>query len=403
MRASADEKKERLPHWSFRDYLKNGVMLLSKLPLWLLQLCLFFLPLKKNRIAVYSLKQHGYSCNLKALTESLLRERPDAYEICWIVRREEDLAALQARGIPAVMLHSFAHVRYRFRAGIVITNDEFYPAFRRRRGQRYINTWHGGINYKKIGYAGLAFDNPLQKLIYRMNNPCPDLFVSGSRSFTETASEAFGFPRSVFAEIGLPRNDLLCRPADPDRVAEIKASLGLSAPDRIVLYAPTFRGGNRPPQGIENAEGLLSCLKERFGGTWRLLVRQHYFVAADPAASSCVTDVSDYEDMQELLLISDVLISDYSSCMWDFLLTERPCFVYAEDLDGYETGDRSFFVPPSLWPYPIAQSADELYRKIAAFDAEAYRERCAAHRQQMRSFDTGHACSALADRLSVTS
>ena len=203
--------KEQLNRWSWKDYVKNSIMLASKIPMWMAQACLLWKPLKKNRIAVYSLKQHGYSCNLKYLTEYLNREHPGQFEILWIVRHQEDLEALKRHGVPAVTLHSKEHFRYRMQAKFVVTNDEFYPVFFKRPGQVYINTWHGAINYKKIGYAGLEFTNPIQALIYKMNNPCPDLFVSGSRSFTETASESFGFPREIFLESGLPRNDILCR------------------------------------------------------------------------------------------------------------------------------------------------------------------------------------------------
>lgn len=84
-----------------------------------------------------------------------------------------------------------------FSAKLVITNDEFYPLFVKRAEQVLLNMWHGGINYKKIGYDGLEFTNALQRMIYRMNNPCPDYFVSGSRKFTETTAESFRFPEKI--------------------------------------------------------------------------------------------------------------------------------------------------------------------------------------------------------------
>jgi CDP-glycerol glycerophosphotransferase len=385
--------KERLNTWTLRDYVKNTLMLLVKIPIRTVQLFLFWIPVHKNRITVYSLKQHGYSCNLKYLTEYLKQEMPEKFELMWIVKRQEDLLQLQQEGVPAAMALSLRHFLWRHRSGIVITNDEFYPMCRKRRGQQYINLWHGGINYKKIGYEGLEFTNPVQKLIYRTNNPKPDCFVSGSRSFTQTAAKAFGFPERIFLECGLPRNDILIRGAEKTELEEIRRQLGIAPGKKVVLYAPTFRGGGTGPQDMPDYRQLAACLGERFGGEWVILLRQHYFVAArESQTEELVRDVSDYPDMQQLLLIADCLISDYSSCMWDYLLTGGPCFVYAKDLKTYQDSDRSFFISPQEWPYPVATDEQTLWKRIREFDADDYQKKTAFHRQQYGSRDTGTGC-----------
>lgn len=391
--------KEQLNRWSWKDYVKNIIMLLAKIPLWLLQVLWMVKPLKKNRIAIYSLKQHGYSCNLKYLTEYLNRHHPGVFEILWIVRGEEDLEALTKRGIQAATLHSREHFRYRVQAGIVITNDEFYPVFFKRPGQVYVNTWHGAINYKKIGYAGLEFTNPIQKLIYRMNNPCPDLFISGSRSFTDTTSASFGFPREIFLEAGLPRNDILVT-GDADVRAKVREGLGIAPDKKVLLYAPTFRkGGFGPGQELDYAR-VCQALSARFGGEWVVLLRQHYFVAErHENQDSRLVDVSGYEDMQELILSADCLISDYSSCMWDFLNTGNPVFVYAPDLKAYTAEDRSFFIPMDRWPYPVSTNMAELEGIIRNFDPAAFHAAAQAHRTQFGSHDRGRACETLVNYL----
>lgn len=391
--------KEQLNRWSWKDYVKNILMLAAKVPLWLVQVCFLWKPLIRSRIIIYSLKQHGYSCNLKYLTEHLARNHPGEFEVLWIVRSPEDLAALEKRGVPAALLHSKAHFRYRLQAGIVITNDEFYPVFFKRPGQKYVNTWHGAINYKKIGYAGLEFTNPIQALIYRMNNPCPDLFISGSRSFTDTTSASFGFPREVFLECGLPRNDILCRGSEAGKAA-VKDALGIPRNKRVVLYAPTFRkGGFGPGQGMDFPR-LRRALSRRFGGEWVVLLRQHYFVRERSGEDDgLLIDVSGWEDMQELILTADCLVSDYSSCMWDWLLTGRPCFVYAPDLEAYTARDRSFFIPVEKWPYPIAAGMDALEEAIARFDPADFAARAAGHREEFGSHDCGTACEVLTDHL----
>ena len=387
--------KEQLNRWGWKDYVKNSIMLASKIPMWAAQACLLWKPLKPNRIIIYSLKQHGYSCNLKYLTEYLNRNHPGEFEILWVVRNPEDLEALKRHGVPAVSLHSKEHFRYRMQAKFVVTNDEFYPVFFKRPGQVYINTWHGAINYKKIGYAGLEFTNPIQELIYRMNNPCPDLFVSGSRSFTDTTSESFGFPREIFLESGLPRNDILCR-QDTVLKNRVKESLGIPAEKKVLLYAPTFRKGGFGVGEDLDYRRLCASLSARFGGEWVVLLRQHYFVSQRREdMDGLLLDVSGYEDMQELIGCADCLLSDYSSCMWDFLLTGGPVFVYAPDLKSYTAEDRSFFIPVEKWPYPMAQTQAELDDIICTFDAETFAAKAAAHRAEFGSHDRGQACEML--------
>lgn len=387
--------KEQLNVWSAKDYVKNILMLLMKLPFWAAQLLLCWIPVKKNRIVIYSLKQHGYSCNLKYLTEYLRTNRAGDYELLWIVRSEEDRELLIQRGIPAAKTLSWAHFSYRHRAGIVITNDEFYPMCLRRRGQFFVNTWHGAINYKKIGYDALGFTNPIQELIYRMNNPCPDVFVSGSRSFTDTTSTSFRFPREIFLEAGLPRNDILVNGLPTEDLAQLKARLGIPEEKKAVLYAPTFRKGKAGPACQPDFDKLTRSLGERFGGEWVVLLRQHYFVDSREEFGTQVINVSGHEDMQELILVSDCMVSDFSSCMWDFILTGKPCFVFAQDLEDYCSGDRSFFIPVEQWPYPLTGETESLCGAIETFDENAYTQRIRGHLEGFGSHDRGTAAQSL--------
>ena len=389
--------KELLDIWTFRNYMQNLTMLGLKIPLWFFQKMLFFIPLKQNQMIIYSLKQKGYSCNLKYLTEYITRNCKDSFQMLWIVKNNQEYRQLKQYNIPVATLHSWSHFLYRHRAKIIVTNDEFYPVFIKRHGQIYVNTWHGGINYKKIGYAGIEFTNPIQKLIYKLNNPQPDIFLSGSSEFTENTSEAFGFPKTIFLPTGLPRNDILFQP-NSELMISVRKQLGLSEQDRVLLYAPTFRKGKTKPSTNFNYDGLLATLNQRFGGIWKILVRQHYFISEDDTNQSTlnmVINVSEYEDMQELLLISDCMISDYSSCMWDFSFTGRPCFVYAEDLFEYSQKDRSFSIPPTKWPYPLCQNEDELYAAILTFDCNTYQKQVKDHHIQMGAYDKGNACEQL--------
>ena len=391
--------KEKLPLWSRKEYLQNAASLLLKLTLrQLLKLC-FLIPIKKNRIVVYSLKQHGFSCNLKYLTKYIQSVYPGKYEILWIVKRLQHISDIQGHGYSAALLHSWKHLQYRLRAEIVLTNDEFYLLFPKRKGQIYVNTWHGAINYKKIGYEGLDFANKLQKKTFALSNPAPDIFVSGSRSFSETTACAFGFKKDIFLACGLPRNDVFFQDTSQLQ-SQVKKKLNIPEKAKILLYAPTFRTGNNRIEIGFSFGRLRDSLQARFGGDWFILIRQHYFIEQSGFQMEPeVLDVTEYNDMQELLLCADCLISDYSSCMWDFSLSEKPCFSFAPDLARYDRMDRSFFVDPSAWPYSVCKTASELYTSILNFDFKDYQEKVRNHHRDMGAYDTGHACKQLMDEI----
>lgn len=391
--------KEKLPAWSRKEYILSSCSLMLKLTFREFQRLSFFLPLKRNRIVVYSLKQHGYSCNLKYLTEYIRSAFPGKYEILWIVKRPQDVSDIRKHGYPAALLHSWKHIQYRLRAGIVLTNDEFYLLFPKRKGQIYVNTWHGAINYKKIGYEGLEFSNKLQKKAFQLSNPAPDIFVSGSRSFSETTARAFGFNKDIFLACGLPRNDVFFRNTSQLQ-KQVKLKLGIPTQAKVLLYAPTFRTGNKQIEIGFPFGRLRDSLQTRFGGDWFIMIRQHYFIEGSGFQTGPgILDVTEYNDMQELLLCADCLISDYSSCMWDFSLTEKPCLSFAPDLARYDRMDRSFFVDPSAWPYPICKTASELYASILNFDFKDYHEKVRNHHRDMGSYDTGNACVKLMDAI----
>ena len=139
-------------------------------------------------------------------------------------------------------------------------------------------------------------------------------------------------------------------------------------------------------------ERLAAALARRFGGTWGILYRKHYFVdAAEVQASANAVDVSDWDDMNELLAVTEVLVSDYSSCLWDFSLTKRPAFMFVPDMDVYAGEDRGFAYPPEKWPYPVATNNDEMEKRVLGFDQEDYRIRVALHHLDAGTYDDGQA------------
>ncbi len=347
------------------------------------------IPVKKNRIAVYAHKRKGYTCNPKYVVERLLEDSQNDYEIFWITQYPETCTEIKKKGIKVIKALSIKHFWVHFTSKVLVSNDNLYGLYAKRSNQLYINTWHGAINYKRIGYESLNFPQKIQEKYFRLHNRQPDVYLSGSRFFTDNTAESFEFAKDIFVTTGLPRNDLMFK-KDEELREYLCKKIGISPKDKVVLYAPTFRAGFAANDYGINYEKVLLALEEKYGSQWIMLYRSHYFITKNlKILNENVIDVSQYEDMQELMYVSDVLISDYSSCLWDFSLTRKPSFVYAPDIENYVNHDRAFAYPIEKWPYPIAKNNQELINNIRIFDNNEYQKRLENHQQDAGVYDKG--------------
>ena len=187
----------------------------------------------------------------------------------------------------------------------------------------------------------------------------------------------------------MPRNDFLVCGNTEQADQKVRQTYQIDRKYRILLYAPTYRsnGKNQMPDFTE----LRKVLEEN-GEKWYVLYRAHRYSEDDSAGldPECSADVTDYPDMQELLAAADMLITDYSSCIWDYSFLYRPCFLYTPDLREYlaKTG---FYVDIHEWPFPICENMEDLEKQIRSFDEEKNRARIMEHHQQMGSEESGHA------------
>lgn len=353
----------------------------------------FWAPTVRGRVLFDPYVHPGFGGNPKYVALWLVRNHPGAYDLIWVAEDPSTCRDAREAGLRVIRRKSRAHWWAHFTAETVVYSDMLYLPLARRRKQTYIQVWHGAINYKRIGLSALTFLDAPSRTLFRLQNPPPDFFVSGSAFFTEDTAASFGFSRDIFLSSGLPRNDALL--TWPDTLKEkVHVSFGLSPATRIVLYAPTFRMDCDVKDHALDAARLRDALTSRFGGDWTLMIRQHGFVApGSETEGSLWLDVSSYPDMQELLCAADALISDYSSCMWDYSFLNRPILAYAPDMDEYIRADRGFAFPPDRWPYPIVQDNDALEAAILTFDTHAFRQAIQAHHRDAGAYDKGHACA----------
>ena len=348
----------------------------------------------KKRIVFFSYFGAQYSCNPKYISECMQERHPD-FEIIWAFKSPQNFSYLHDKGIKTVKyLHPyFLHVC--LTSKFIVTNSEIPAWFPIMKRQVYINTWHGGGAYKRVG-AAYQKETPGKQIRAEIAREVPCTYVSSSNAFTElTIHQSFHHDGTILS-CGMPRNDMLFNNDHPELHDKIRAYYHLPSEAKILLYAPTYRESKAASDYLFDCKAIQSALSEKFGGNWFILFRTHYFVMNQLNNAANYIDASNYPDMQELLYAADVLITDYSSSMWDFSLTRRPCFLYATDLNYYDL-DRGFYSDIHTWPYPLAESNSALIKNIKQFNNDQYQKNIQKHWDALGSYESGHACETVAN------
>ena len=337
----------------------------------LLRNCLWqilsFLPKDPKKAVCQSFYGRGYSDSPRAIAEEL---KSRGWRVYWVVNSAEAAASLP-KGVTPLLLDSPKAIYHQCTAGVWMDNSRKW-AYTQKRGKTcYVQTWHGFPLKRIEGDAGDALPEDYIRAA-KKDSAMADLFLSDSRFLSEIYRRAFWYQEDIL-ECGFPRNDILFG-KHPEIVEKARRALGIPAGKKLMLYAPTFR----KDKGLEvydvDYRRVQKALENHFGGEWLLLARLHPNIADKAGAlgldPKVVINASDYPDIQELYLISDALLTDYSSVMFDYMNTGRPCFAYVNDLAAYRD-DRNFYFDIDKLPFSRAETNGELEEIILNFDAES--------------------------------
>ena len=337
-----------------------------------------FTRVHKGRMMCWAYTFKQYSCNPRYLTEYLLENNTE-FEIFWVFRGNVDTSGVDKR-IKCVRYKSLQYYILVNTAEFFITNartDPYRIYWHKRKGQKYVMLWHGGVALKRIekdAEAQLSYSY-LKKA--KIDSKVCDLMVSGCRFQTSLLKEKFWYDGEIL-ERGIPRNDVFFDKArHPEMRERICRKYGISPDSRIVLYAPTFRRDKSiEPYRIDWSRVVPELRKIYGTEKVSVLLRLHPNLIGKADASSLVNDesvidVTRYHDMQELLCVSDLLITDYSSSMFDITMLKKPCMLYATDIEKY---NRGYYFDFAELPFPLARNEEELIGNIRTFDSAAYDE-----------------------------
>jgi len=356
------------------------------------------------RDAVLFVSWKGKQCadNPRGIAEEL-RRRGDDREHIWVVT---DYAADVPPGSRVVLSGTEEYFEALARCRYIVSNDDMQPEFRKRDGQVYLQTWHG-TPLKKIGLdigkpqfaSGTAYFDHLAADVAKW-----DLLLSQNPFSTPILRRAFRFGGEI-CEYGYPRNDALSR--GREGTAQLRERLCIPAGKRVVLYAPTWRDNQYYASGRYRFDLRLDLERaaQALSRDHVLLIRGHHHLANDVRAGSrpdFARNVTAYPDITDLFTIADVLITDYSSVMFDFAVTGRPMLFFTYDLASYRDKLRGFYFDfEAEAPGPLLATSDEVLAAVAGADdvAAGYRDSYQAFAAKYCPLDDGKAGARVCDRL----
>lgn len=360
----------------------------------LIYLIFRMLPIRKNRVLFIGYYGSQYGCNPKYISRSLTKKHNGKLDITWAFTEPD---RHEVAGVRKVRYGSLSYLLALATAKVICTNYRMTTDFIKRYNQIYIQTWHSSLRLKKIE-ADTEASLPAHYIrMAKHDSAQTDFVIAGCNFSHNTFRNSFWYSGEIL-DFGTPRNDLLLA-ADTEYSNELKKNLGVSSDTKIVLYAPTFRKEKSTECYKLNFKRLTKALYEKYGGDWIVVLRLH------PHLLNCelfkgldnVVDATKYDDIQELLCMADVLVSDYSSLIFDFALTGRPVFLFATDLDSYIQNDRSLYFDLTELPFPVACDNEALAHAIQTMDDHSYAENITEFNKQVGSYEDGKASDRIAD------
>lgn len=366
-------------------------------------------PVKKNKVVMWTFEcGGGYGCSPKYIADQLLLRNKTGrtnYEIVWLVNDISKEFPSEITKVKNTLLNRAYHLST---AKFWIANTRTFYGTKKRKKTKYLQTWHGTVSVKPIGnYRGNQLPK-IAQIISEYDSNMIDYAFSGSAFCTETWRDGLIYNGTIL-ETGTPRCDVLFNSVDVKR-QELRERYNLPNNSKIMLYAPTFRGGSQNTTRSVNTEPclvdferLISALERKFKGSWYIFLRLHPQLAAKmknmPIAKNFdhLIDVSQEPDMNELIAASDAFLTDYSSAIFESFLIKIPSFIYADDLTEYITDRGVLMFTMEEVPFPVAYDNDELENNILLFNRDEYNKNVDEFIKKVGIIEDGHASERIAD------
>ncbi|ASN04122.1 CDP-glycerol glycerophosphotransferase family protein [Virgibacillus necropolis] len=373
---------------TLKDLYKTAFVILGKLPV------------KRKLIMFESFLGKQYSDSPRAIYEYLL-ENNFSYDMYWSVDRRH-MKFFEDKNVKYVRRFSIEWLLLMARAGYWVSNSRLPLWIPKPKHTKYLQTWHGtplkrlAADMDEVHMPGTNTERYKQNFLKEASKW--DYLVSPNAYSSEIFKRAFQFNKKMI-ESGYPRNDFLLNSNNEETITQIKQSAELPEGKKVILYAPTWRDNQFYAKGKYrfNLELDLARLREEFGEEYVIILRLHYLVAENldlTGFEGFVFDFSRHEDIRELYLIADLLITDYSSVFFDYANLKRPMFFFVYDIDDYRDNLRGFYFDfEDKAPGPLVKNTEEVISAIKEVDQNGFKPSTTteAFYQKFCYLEDGHA------------
>ena len=354
--------------------------------------CVEKYPIQKNKIVI---SVEAYADHAKIITEKLLSLNKNL-DIVWVM---DKITLNVPNGVRIVYIKRWKQYIYEMETAKIWVYNIYVLTFLliKRENQIYIQTKHwGSITLKTFSLDNVKNKNNTENFV--LNGQWMDYIISGSKFDEDSCRSAFNF-KGKFLRFGSPRSDILFSSAKKCREKVFK-KYNINPDEKVLIYAPTFRLDKKKGyfdliwQNLD-FEMLLNSLQNKWSNTtWKIFLRLHPAIksrANQIKKTNYVVDVSEYEDSQELVAASDIMLSDFSSIIFESAYIMRPVFLYAPDKETYQKDDRELLLDYDSLPFPISTTNEELSEQIKNFDEKIYKENVRAFLDKYDVHEDGHA------------
>ena len=355
----------------------------------------YYLPIKKRSIVILRDWGVGYGCNPKYLSQYII-DNHLPYKITWVLN---DYDSSMPHEIKQRKLSRIGAIYALSRAHVVISTFNYNLPVKKKEKQFFIFIPHGQAGAKPC-LDEIPLKDDFRKMAMRYA-AMQNLFVASSEYQAKDFVDYY-WCRCEILKSGYPRNDIFFQNNDNFKT-NIRKNIAIPEGYKIVFYAPTFRDNSDIGAYSIDLSRIIHTLEKKTGEKWMVIVRLHpnlrfWYKKPIISYSDIVRDMTDYPDVQELFLISDIVITDYSSTMFDFSLRRKPVFLFATDIDDYieMRGLKEMFFKT---PYPLCRNNEELEQAITNFKEDEYLSQLNAFYNVYKPFDDGHACQRIMKRI----
>ncbi len=366
--------------------------------------------IKPQKVIFCSHLGRNFSCSPKAIYEEMIRDSHyDGYEIIWAFDNPNNYSI--ARGEKTRYL-SFKYLYHLSTSRYWVFNAKMPSNFRKKKGQTYLQTWHGTPLKRlaadiEVGEASTFYRSKMtrEKMVesYLKDSARYDYMISANRFSTKAFISAFKIKKDVIIETGYPRNDVLFA-ATKDKADKLKEAYNVPKDKKVVLYAPTWRDNAYDEKGyVFELQVDFEKWHEALGVDYVVIYKPHYLIYDTKNKNmpkDFVIDASSCQDINDLYIISDMLVTDYSSVFFDYGVLKRPMLFYMYDLEQYRDNLRGFYLDIYKdLPGPVIEDENQLLQSIIDIDKvlAPYEKQIERFYEEYCSFDDGNASRRVLD------